>query len=142
MIRHAATLALLSFSLATLVAADEKKPTELEGTYKIVAAERDGTLAQKTITDSATVTIKDDELTMSRGTSETHIARIKLTPDAKPARIDLSPQDGAERGKTFPGIYRIEKGEITLAFSEKGNRPKTFKSEAGVVVLRLKKAGK
>jgi uncharacterized protein (TIGR03067 family) len=140
--RHAAALALLALSLAGLARADEKGLKELEGTYKIVSAERDGKSAEKALTDAVTVTIKGDEFTMTFSPDDKKVAKIKVTPDAKPAKIELSPQDGPEKGKTFPGIYKVEKGELTLAFSEKGDRPKEFKSENEAILLRLKKADK
>lgn len=142
MTRHAAPLALLAVALAGLARADEKAPKELEGTYKLVQAERDGKQAEKALTDAVTVTIKGDEFTMVFSPDDKKTAKIKLTPDAKPAKIDLSPQDGPEKGKTFPGIYKVEKGELTLAFSEKGERPKEFKSDNEAILLRLKKAEK
>ena len=54
----------------------------------------------------------------------------------------LSPSDGAEKGKTFPGIYKLEKGELTLAFTEKADRPKEFKSDEDVILMKLKKSEK
>ena len=37
---------------------------------------------------------------------------------------------------------KIEKGEVVLAFSEKGDRPKEFKSDNEAILLRLKKVEK
>src|SRR6185369_6358120 len=103
-------------------AKDDKGLKELEGTYKLVHAERDGKAAEKALIDTLTVTIKGDELVMAFSADDKKTAKIKVTPDAKLSTIELSPQDGPEKGKTFPGIYKIEKGEVTLAFSEKGER--------------------
>jgi len=161
MTRFAATLALLAFALVGLARADEKKDEkapkedkglkELEGTYKLVHAEQNGKAAEKALIDTVTVTIKGDELVMSFSPEDKKTAKIKVAPDAKLSTIDLSPQDGPEKGKTFPGIYKVEKGEITLAFSEKGDRPKEFKSDLRppgsaegneVILLRLKRVEK
>jgi uncharacterized protein (TIGR03067 family) len=142
MTRHAAALALLATSLAGLARADEKGLKELEGTYKVVLAERDGKPAEKALTDAVTVAVKGDEFTMTFSPDDKKTAKIKVTPDAKPAKIELSPQDGPEKGKTFPGIYKLEKGELTLAFSEKGERPKEFKSDNEAILLILKKSEK
>ena len=46
------------------------------------------------------------------------------------------------KGKTIPGIYKLEKGELTVAMNESGERPKEFKSDNGVIVLKLKKVEK
>ena len=142
MTRSAVALALLAFSLAGLARADEKALKELEGTYKILVAERDGKQAEKAFTDTVTVTFKGNEFVMAFGADDKKVAKVTATADPKLSTIDLVPQDGAEKGKTFPGIYKLEKGELTLAFSEKGDRPKEFKSENETTFLRLKKVEK
>lgn len=122
-----------------------KDAKELEGTYKILSAERDGRPGDKATLDAITVTIKGDEFTLASGPTEKPVeksSKIKVTPDAKLSTIDFTPQDGTERGKVFPGIYKLDKGELLVAMSEKGERPKEFKSADGVVLLRLKKAEK
>ena len=44
--------------------------------------------------------------------------------------------------RTFPGIYKIEKGELTLTFTEKGDRPKEFKVDGEAMLLKMKKEEK
>jgi uncharacterized protein (TIGR03067 family) len=142
MTRFAATFALLALSLTGLARADEKGLKELEGTYKVVSIEKDGKFAEKAITDTMTVQIKGDEFVVTFSADDKKVAKIKVTPDAKLSNIDVTPQDGPDKGKTFAGIYKLEKTELTLAFSEKGDRPKEFKSDNEVTILRLKKAEK
>jgi uncharacterized protein (TIGR03067 family) len=141
--KHAVlAFALLSLALARPAAADEKALKELEGTYKITVAEKGGKAAPKDLTDTGTVTIKGDEFVISFAADDKKTAKIKVGGDAKLATIDLSPSDGAEKGKTFPGIYKLEKGELTLAFTEKADRPKEFKSDEDVILMKLKKSEK
>ena len=141
MTRFATALAVLAVSFSGLLRADEKDAKELEGTYKITSAETDGKLTEKANIDAVTITIKGDEFVLTKA-DDKKVAKIKATPNAKLSTIDLTPQDGLEKGKTFPGIYKLEKGELTLAYSEKGERPKEFKSDNGVVLLRLEKIEK
>ena len=143
--RPAAVFALLAVSLVGLARADDKDAKDakiLEGTYKLVHAERDGVPAEKATLDTVTIVIKGDEFVLSSAPDDKKVAKIKTVPDAKLSTIDFTPQDGLEKGKTFPGIYKLEKGELTIAMSEKGDRPKEFKSDNGAVLLRLKKAEK
>ena len=142
MTRSAPVLALLVFALTGLARADEKALKELEGTYKVLSVERDGKMPEKAIIETITVVIRGDEFVMSFSADDKKVAKLKATSDPKLSTIDLTPQDGEEKGKTFPGIYKLEKGELTLAFSEKGNRPTEFKSDNGVTLLRLKKTEK
>jgi uncharacterized protein (TIGR03067 family) len=140
--RFAVAFGLMAFAIGGILAADEKGLKELEGTYKLVHAERDGKAAEKALTDSATVTIQGDELVVAFVGDDKKTSKIKVNAEAKPATIELTPQDGKDKGKTFPGIYKIEKGEVTLAFSEQGDRPKEFKSDNEAILLRLKKVEK
>jgi uncharacterized protein (TIGR03067 family) len=142
MTRFAAALAFLALALTGLARADEKALKELEGTYKLTLAERDGKAAEKGLVETVTVTIKGDELVMTFSPDDKKTAKIKATADPKLSTIELTPQDGPEKGKTFPGIYRLEKGELTVAFSEKGERPKEFTSENESILLRMKKVEK
>lgn len=144
----ALAFAVLVLALTSATAADEKGLKELEGTYKITVAEKGGKAAQKELTDTATVTIKGDEFVMAFGPDDKKVAKVKVGGDDKLATIDISPNDGPEKGKTFPGIYKLEKGELTLVFTEKSDRPKLFptddkfKADDDVIVLRLKKSEK
>ena len=146
MTRSAAVFALLAVSLAGALRADEKDEKkdakELEGTYKITSAELDGKLAEKATIETVTVTIKGDEFVLSSAPDDKKVSKIKVTPDAKLSTIDFTPQDGELKGKTIPGIYKLEKGELTVAMNEKGDRPKEFKSDNGVMLLKLKKVEK
>jgi uncharacterized protein (TIGR03067 family) len=155
MTRFAVALVLMSGALIGLARSDDKAPKddkalkddkslkELEGTYKMIFAEKDGKLAAKEVIETTTVQFKGDEFIMVFSADDKKVAKIKVTPDAKLSTIDLTPQDGAEKGKTFLGIYKIEKGELTLAFNEKGgDRPKEFKSEDDVTLIKLKKVEK
>jgi len=146
MTRFVAVFAILAVSLGGLVRADEKEKEkdakELDGTYKIASAEQNGKFAEKATTDAVTVTIKGTEFVLSSAPDDKKVSKIKLTPDAKLSLIDFMPQDGELKGKTIPGIYKLEKGELTVAMNESGERPKEFKSDNGVIVLRLKKVEK
>lgn len=142
MTRSAVAFVLMSVAVAGIARADEKAQKELEGTYKLAYAERDGKAAEKDLIDAITVTIKGDEFVLSSGPDDRKVSKIKVTPDPKLSRIELTPTDGESKGKTFPGIYKLEKGELTLAFSEGGARPKEFKSDNEAILLRLKKVEK
>jgi uncharacterized protein (TIGR03067 family) len=119
------------------VLADDKTIAELEGTYKAVALTKDGKEAPDDVVSSITARIAGDEITFTVS-DKNHPAKFKIDTKAKPAHIDLSPSDGTEKGKTFLGIYKLEKGELILAFTEKGDRPTEFKGEGDVRLIRLK----
>src|SRR5436309_13075950 len=98
MTRFAATFAFLALSLSGLAGADEKEKEkglkELEGTYKLTYAERDGKAAEKALIETVTVTIKGDEFIMAFSPDDKKVSKITVTPDAKLSTIALTPQDG------------------------------------------------
>ena len=118
--------------------ADDNDLKSLEGSYKAVAMEHAGKAAPADTVSNTTIKIMGNELAVTIKDA-TKTAKIKVDPKAKPAHIDISPADGPEKGKTFPGIYKIEKGELTIAFTEKGDRPTEFKGEGEVRLIRLKR---
>jgi len=80
------------------------------------------------------VTIANGELTI-RSTAGNDVAKFTLDSKAKIPEIDFaSPQAGDKT--TTPGIYKMEKGELTIVFHKGGLRPTDFKGE-GKDVVRL-----
>lgn len=136
--RFAVAGVLLAFGLGGLVVADEKALKELAGKYKAVAAEKNGVAVAREKVEKLSVTIQDDTLTVTDGEGGEKRAKIKVDPTKKPAHIDISPDDGSDKGKTFPGVYKLDKDELTLTFAEKGDRPKDLTSE-GTLLLKLKR---
>jgi len=136
--RFAVAGGLMLAVFAGVVIADEKALKELEGTYTVTVLEKGGKGAPKELTDTLKVTIKGDDFNLVVGTDEKK-AKIKVDASKTPNTIDITPSDGPEKGKTFPGIYKSEKGEVTIVFNEKGDRPKDFKSEGEAMLVKMKK---
>ena len=84
------------------------------------------------------VKFKGDEMSLVLP-NRTMAAKIKADAGKSPGTIEISPTDGPEKGKTFPGIYKADGDELVIAFSEKGERPTDFKAEGETVLMRLKK---
>jgi uncharacterized protein (TIGR03067 family) len=139
--RFALAGALLVAAFTGIIFAQDKALKELEGTYKVTYMEKVGKVAAKDLTDTLRVTFKGEEMVIKVGEDEKK-AKIKVDASKMPNTIDVLPSEGPEKGKTFPGIYKIEKGELTLAFTEKGDRPKEFKVEGEAVLLKMKKEEK
>lgn len=136
--RFAVAGGLMVVAFAGVILADEKALKELEGTYTVTALEKAGKPAPKEVTDAVKISIKGDAFVLSFG-SEEKKAKIKVDGSKTPGTIDITPTDGPEKDKTFPGIYKLEKGEVTLVFVEKGDRPKEFKSEGEAMLVKMKK---
>jgi uncharacterized protein (TIGR03067 family) len=136
--RFALAGGLMVAAFAGVVFAQDKALKELEGTYKVLALEKAGKPAPKELADSLKITIKGEDFTIKIGDEEKK-AKIKVDSSKTPNTIDITPGDGPEKGKTFAGIIKSEKGEVTLVFTEKGDRPKEFKSEGEAMMLKMEK---
>ena len=114
-------------------------PKELEGLYTAVSISKGGKDAADDFRQSFSLRLSEDDLTFTIKDKKYPAKITRVDPKAKPAAIDISPSDGPEKGKTFLGIYAYDRGELTLAFTEKGDRPKGFSGDDDATVMRLKK---
>lgn len=133
-------LAAAVFLGAAAFAADET-PQKLDGTYAVKSAERDGeAMPEEELKTIAEVVIKDDLFTIKKEGSEDHKAKLKLDATKKPAEVDVTTQDGPEKDKTLPGIYKMEKGELTFVVAREGGRPKDFGAKGkGIMKIVLQR---
>jgi uncharacterized protein (TIGR03067 family) len=127
---------LLSF--AGILSADEKDLKEIEGTYSVTLLKKGGKEAGKEDTQKTKIRFKGESLSIVIG-GEEKSTQIKVDASKQPHTIDITPSEGPDKGKTYLGIYKYEKGELTLAFVKAGDRPKDFTSEYEVTLMKLKK---
>jgi uncharacterized protein (TIGR03067 family) len=144
MTRISAAGCLMVLSTIGVLFADEKDQKELDGTYSVLTMQKGAEVAKKEMNQRMKIVFKGESLAIvlsDDGKKDEKTAKIKLDTTKQPHSIDITPTDGPEKGKTFPGIYKYEKGELTLAFTEKqgADRPKDFKSDENVILLKLKK---
>lgn len=133
-------LAGIAFVFGAAVAADEVSLAALAGSYKAVSVTHHGKAVPPDVLAGFAAKVEKDNLTVTVKGKE-FPAKLKLDAKPAPAHLDLAPQDGPEKGRTFPGIVRLEKGELVLAYTETADRPVDFKGGPDVVVVRLKRDG-
>src|SRR5436309_3456185 len=93
--------------VAALSSARQDQPQKLDGTYAVRSAEQDGKeMPAEELKKVIEVVIKDDYLTIKREGGEDHKAKIKTDATKKPAHLDATPQDGPDKDKSLPGIYK------------------------------------
>ena len=123
--------AVLFTGLVGAVAAQDpgQELKRLEGTYKVKAISEGGTDAPAEVIDAIKgVVIKGDRFVITVA-DEDMPARIKIDPTRTPAHIDISPESGPEREKTFPGVYKLEKADLIIVITKGGERPRDFKAD-------------
>src|SRR5262245_48793183 len=88
--------------------------------------------------DGEKITIRDKDKVQDRMT-------CKLDPSKKPAAIDFTHTEGANKGKTDHAIYKLDGDVLTICVNEKSGeeRPSEFASKAGsshsLIVLKRAK---
>lgn len=133
-------LAAVAFLVGTAVAADDVSLAALAGSYKAVSVSHHGKAVPADVVAGFAAKVEKDELRITVKGKE-FPAKLKLDATKSPAHLDVAPQDGPDKGRTFPGIVRLEKDEVVLAYTETADRPADFKGGPDVVVVRLKRDG-
>jgi len=121
----AAFVAAVGFSFADEAA--DKALKALEGNYSLKLMEEDGKPAKDAADAVEGVEIKGDVLTIKLKGGKSEPAKLVLDPSKSPGWIELTPETKGEK-KSMKGIYKFEKGELTIVIAETGERPKEFKS--------------
>ena len=137
--KRLATLALVMIAPALVVFAADDKPAGLDGTYKVTGLTKSGKRAEEEVTKIFEgATIKGDKFTL-KIMGEAKVATIKIDAKAKPATIDMVPDEGPEKGKTMLGIWKLEKGVLTIAVIEgkdgETKRPESFDGKGDKEIL-------
>ena len=145
------------FSTAADDEASKKLLKDLEGSYKITAAEESGkALSAPLLAAFEKVSIKGDKFSLTSknmtatanggvvlGKSETKAATIKVDASKKPAHVDLKPDEGDKKDETALGIIVIEGETIKICFNDETDkkRPTDFKTSKNdkYLLLTLKK---
>jgi uncharacterized protein (TIGR03067 family) len=146
--RHLVLVAVVLLAFAGLTSAgDSKKDLALlQGNWTVESIkESDGKGPPDDVVKTFLVVIKDDIFTLTDKSGTLAALKMKLDPTKKPKTIDLTHQEGPDKGKTEPGIYKIEGDTLTFAVNDPGmERPTAFETKAKtkISVLVMKKAKK
>jgi len=122
---------------ATIARAEDKPSAELDGTYELREFTENGRGSDEKDKVS-TVTFKDGLMSVKLASREDS-AKFSIDATKKPAAINFKPTTA--EAKTTLGIWKIEKGELTIIFSKTGPRPADFRGTGeGVVKLVMARA--
>jgi uncharacterized protein (TIGR03067 family) len=116
-------------------AASKKLLKDLEGEYKVTAAQKAGAAPPPTFLEELEkVSIKDGKLTIrfkgKGGTFEEKSATITIDASRQPAHIDLKPDEGPKKNEIVMGIVSLEGDSVKLCWGDSPNakRPSDFTS--------------
>jgi uncharacterized protein (TIGR03067 family) len=125
------------FGMTIGIATAGEPAAPLDGTYSAIAVIREGKPGPDELVKTVSLKIAGDDLTFTVK-DKTFPAKIKLNAKMSPTAIDIAPSEGMDKGRTFLGIVKLEKGELHLAYRERGDRPTDFKGQDGAFAFRLK----
>ena len=132
-------MAVILMSAAAVVsrAGDAKKDLELlQGDWKIESVqESSGKNGNDSDIKAMVVTFKGDsmKITLKGELIENH--KIKIDAAATPRTIDFTHLEGPDKGKTEPGIYKVEGDKLTICVNDPGkDRPSAFAIKDGTKI--------
>jgi uncharacterized protein (TIGR03067 family) len=114
----------LSLSLGLVTgarAADPAAGQALQGTWRSVAAERNGAPAPDVVGHE--LTFAGDRFRITRDGGLLYGGTYTIDPDARPARIDFRQDEGVDARGIWRGIYRFDSGRLEIV----DNAPDTSK---------------
>jgi uncharacterized protein (TIGR03067 family) len=141
---------ILLLAVGVMVAADadavKKEKAKLKGTWTVVSLEEEGKKQPFPEGVKMSLIFQDDKLAMQFALGDkkdSKEAAYVIDPAKKPAIMDITPNDGPEKGKTVRGIYMLDKDELKICGAQKpdNDRPKDFVTKEGSksVLITLKR---
>jgi uncharacterized protein (TIGR03067 family) len=129
-----------------LLAADAPEPRtdydKIQGMWKITVAVENGKETPAARNEKVRIRFTADKMIVTEGDEE-HKGAYKLDPSRRPSTIEVTPDDGPNKGKKAFGIYQLSGDTLTicLALGEGKDRPSDFtaKADSGRVRLTLER---
>jgi uncharacterized protein (TIGR03067 family) len=140
--RHVNLRIISILTVALVLGADTQKDdavksesNKLQGTWRIVSAEREGTNAPDDEIKKTTLIIKGDKLTVKKTENaakpeeKTYEMSFTLDPTKNPKWIDVTYTDGERTGESSLGIYELNDDSLKICMSRGTTRPSEFESK-------------
>jgi uncharacterized protein (TIGR03067 family) len=115
---------------------DPEPPSGFEGEWEVVSMKIKG--EERKAPAGFTVTFRKGKMIMKRATGKETVNTYKIDPRKSPPHFDMKTAKGV---RTRYGIYKLEKGELRLAYGtyNEAARPKDVDTATQVLVLKRKK---
>jgi uncharacterized protein (TIGR03067 family) len=142
-----------SMTLALDIDYAQRDLNNMQGTWVMVAAEREGEKLPDGEVKTTKVVIKGNSITVIKGKngqrSHEEKALLTLKPSTKPKAFDLRPGDKGdkrdnEEEKPIPGIYELDGNNLKMCWAREGaERPREFatkpNSDTSLFILKRQK---
>ncbi len=117
----------------------KKELASLQGDWLVVSSVYEGKNLLED--EKVTINIKGDWVTIFGNGKKKDTSVVRLDPSKSPKTYDQHPLD-PEDTKVVLGIYKLEKGTLTLCYTTGKERPKAFDGKAddtGLIVMKRQK---
>ncbi|REK19622.1 MAG: TIGR03067 domain-containing protein [Planctomycetota bacterium] len=135
--RFVLAAALLFTCSLALLAADEVSQAEKQeiakwqGTWKAISMTHDGEETPKKKLEPIKLTVEGDNYHFQNGDFHER-GTYRFYPEKDPKALDIVVGEGADKGKVYLVIYKVEGDELTICLeSANEKRPTEFSGEAG-----------
>jgi uncharacterized protein (TIGR03067 family) len=139
----AALLTTAAFGFQPDPAKEAKELEKLTGVWSLFDIETKGDKVPEEVYKGFKLTITKEGTFSAKLESDERRGRLRIDPTKTPPTIDIIMETGNDAGKTQPGIYKLEVGQLTVCTGEfNKDRPADFvtKDKAGTTLLKFKKA--
>jgi len=133
--------------LPALLRADDatQGDKDLDGMWEATATTHDAQDRNAPMVGKGVWTIAGDTLTTKAGDMDARKATIKVDASKTPKTLDLTPQDGPDKGKTYLCVYTLKGDDLRICFADAGkDRPTEIAAKfgSGWTIVALKRASK
>lgn len=125
--------------------ADPVTAKQIIGSWKCVSAVIDGKSLAGDTAGQLRLTLTTDRYKTERGDQVLFDSTYTVDGAKNPAQIDMIGTEGELKGKSAPGILKLDGDTLTICYVMPGKeRPKSFESEpqSGVFLVMWKRDGK
>jgi uncharacterized protein (TIGR03067 family) len=111
--------------------ATKKDIEKWQGTWRAVSMEKDGKASPSESLEKIKLTVTNTDYHFQNGAFSEH-GSYKFYASKSPKELDIVVGEGADKGKVYLVIYKVEGDELTICLeSANKNRPKEFTGKAG-----------
>ena len=123
------TAATMAQQLAPHVDSPAASVRQLNGTWQPTSIKLNGYSLPREQLQTIRLQIMDGRFEFTAGeTRETGTLAVAAGADGHPDQLNLDYESGPSQGTSLRGIYRLDKGKLTVCYSLDGKRPAVFAS--------------
>jgi uncharacterized protein (TIGR03067 family) len=129
-------LAMVALSAGSAIAQDDAAKKDfklLQGTWEMAGLEVNGMDVPATKLEGTVLTIKGDRYIVKIKDKVINEAIIELDPGKNPKELNMTPQEGSNKGKLHKAIYKVEGDTFKMArgLNPDQDRPNQFATWPG-----------